>query len=74
MKSVNLLSRPDAFSGWKETALQDRAPFFTALLAGLAAHGYAFSNKLVNHDEIESLFGKGACYVLEIRPFGGTEV
>ena len=60
MKSVNLLSRPDAFSGWKETALQDRAPFFAALLAGLAAHGYAFSNKLVNHDEIESLFGKGA--------------
>ncbi len=23
---------------------------------------------------LESLFGKGACYVLEIRPFGGTEV
>ena len=37
-----------------------RAPFFTALAVGLAAHGYAFLNKLVNHDEIESLFGKGA--------------
>ena len=37
-----------------------RTPFFSALLVGLAAHGYAFFNKLVNHDEIESLFGKGA--------------
>ena len=37
-----------------------RAPFLTAVLTGLAAHGYAFTNKLVNHDEIESLFGKGA--------------
>ena len=36
------------------------APFFAALTVGLFAHGYAFSNKLLNHDEIESLFGKGA--------------
>ena len=39
---------------------EDRVPFFTAMLVGMAAHGYAFFNKLVNHDEIESLFGKGA--------------
>ena len=38
----------------------DRLPFLTALAVGLLAHGYAFANKLVNHDEIESLFGKGA--------------
>ena len=25
-------------------------------------------------DLLESVFGKGACYVLDIRPFGGTEV
>ena len=37
-----------------------RVPFLTAFLAGLAAHGFAFTNKLLNHDEIESLFGKGA--------------
>lgn len=37
-----------------------RAPFIACLLAGLVTHGYAFLNKLVNHDEIESLFGKGA--------------
>ena len=39
---------------------ENRAPFLAALLTGLAAHGYAFTNKLLNHDEIESLFGKGA--------------
>ncbi len=37
-----------------------RTPFCSALIAGLLAHGYAFANKLLNHDEIESLFGKGA--------------
>ena len=41
---------------WRE----HRVPFLSALLLGLAAHGYAFSNKLLHHDEIESLFGKGA--------------
>ena len=39
---------------------RDRLPFLTALAVGMLAHGYAFANKLVNHDEIESLFGKGA--------------
>ena len=39
---------------------RNRTPFLSALLFGLAAHGYAFTNKLLNHDEIESLFGKGA--------------
>ena len=47
-------------SAFRTEAEQFRAPFFASLLAGLAAHGYAFFNKLVNHDEIESLFGKGA--------------
>lgn len=37
-----------------------RAPFLAALSVGLLTHGYAFANKLLNHDEIESLFGKGA--------------
>ena len=43
-------------AAWKEY----RAPFLSALLVGLAAHDYTFGNKLLNHDEIESLFGKGA--------------
>lgn len=45
-----------AASVWKN----NRLPFLSALITGLAAHGYAFGNKLLNHDEIESLFGKGA--------------
>ena len=47
---------PDAAGLWRE----NRLPFLSAVIAGLAAHGYAFGNKLLNHDEIESLFGKGA--------------
>ena len=60
MKLDKLHALPDMASRWKETVLRDKAPFLAAFLAGLAAHGYAFSNKLLNHDEIESLFGKGA--------------
>lgn len=44
---------------WNQTA-RDRLPFISAFLFGLAAHMFAFTNKLVNADEIESLFGKGA--------------
>ena len=44
---------------WQRTA-SDRLPFFAALAFGLAAHMFALANKLVNADEIESLFGKGA--------------
>ena len=47
-------------SEWREALIQDRTPFLAAFFAGLAAHGYAFANKLINHDDIESLFGKGA--------------
>ena len=36
------------------------APFFATLLTGCAAHGFALSNKLVNHDEVAALFFKGA--------------
>ncbi len=49
-----------ACSEIRSEALKLRFPFFAALAAGFAAHGYAFFNKLLNHDEIESLFGKGA--------------
>ena len=39
---------------------ENKVPFLASFAAGLLAHGYAFTNKLVNHDEVESLFGKGA--------------
>ena len=33
-------------------------------------------NDLLNEykESLEAVFGEGACYVLAIRPFGGTEV
>ena len=39
---------------------QCRLPFFSALVCGLLAHGYAFTNKLLNADETAALFSKGA--------------
>lgn len=44
---------------WNITA-RDRLPFASAFIFGLAAHMFAFTNKLVNADEVQSLFGKGA--------------
>ncbi len=45
----------------KKTEIKEySAPFFSALLFGLAAHTYVFTNKLMNADEADSLFGKGA--------------
>lgn len=44
---------------WAATAC-DRLPFAATLVFGFLAHMFAFANKLVNADEIESLFGKGA--------------
>ncbi len=35
-------------------------PFLSALILGLFAHGYAFTNKLLNADETAALFSKGA--------------
>lgn len=37
-----------------------RIPFFSALIFGFLAHAFAFTNKLVNHDELYYLFGMGA--------------
>lgn len=37
-----------------------RWAFFGSLICGLLAHMFAFTNKLVNHDEVQCLFSKGA--------------
>ena len=37
-----------------------RIPFLASLLFGLLAYGFAFTNKLINHDEANALFFKGA--------------
>ena len=44
----------------RELFSKNKLPFTAALIFGLCAHGYALTNKLLNHDEIASVFGKGA--------------
>ena len=57
----NKISLLDRFWLWLCRFFAENKVTFTASVsAGLVAHGYAFANKLVNHDEVESLFGKGA--------------
>lgn len=61
MKNEMNLSLSDRF--WRQagqTFEQNKVPFIASMTVGFAAHGFAFANKLVNHDEVESLFGKGA--------------
>lgn len=38
---------------------QYRVPFLSSVFFGLLAYGFAFTNKLINHDEAHSLFMKG---------------
>ena len=40
-----------------------RIPLVSALVFGFLAHTFAFTNKLVNHDEVQCLFSKGATVV-----------
>lgn len=41
-----------------------RVPLIASLLFGFLAYGFNFTNKLVNHDEVECLFAKGGSAVL----------
>lgn len=43
-----------------EKAKENRTVLTASFLFGFLAHGFAFTNKLVNHDEVASLFIKGA--------------
>lgn len=40
-------------------ARENKLPFLASLIFGLLAYTFAFTNKLVNHDEVQSLFLKG---------------
>lgn len=44
----------------KAEAREFSSPFVSAVLFGLAGHMFVFTNKLMNADEVDSLFGKGA--------------
>lgn len=58
MENTSLLDRLSRQLG--RAYAENRTPFLASLLTGLAAHMFMLSNKLPNHDDIESLFGKGA--------------
>jgi len=48
-------------ASWLVAALKsNKLPFLSAVVFGLLAHMYAFTNKLLNADEISALFSKGA--------------
>lgn len=48
-------------AGWCANAIRDhKVPLITSLLVGMLCYAYAFTNKLVNHDEVQCLFSKGA--------------
>lgn len=51
----------EAFSGWLANLFRaNRLPFLSSLIWGALAYMFAFTNKLINHDEVGQLFGKGA--------------
>ena len=48
-----------AAAGLRNWLRQYRTAFLSSLLFGFLAYGFAFTNKLINHDEAHSLFMKG---------------
>lgn len=51
----------EAVPRWLAAAFREyRIPFLGSLIWGTLAYLFAFTNKLVNHDEVGQLFGKGA--------------
>lgn len=51
----------EAASQWLIKAFRTyRIPFLSSLIWGVLAYTFAFTNKLLNHDETASLFSKGA--------------
>lgn len=53
-----------AFDWLMAKAIEYRIPLLASLIFGMLAHGFAFTNKLLNHDEAYNLFGKGGSFSL----------
>lgn len=60
MDKLDLSLSEKIFFRLRSLYLANRRPFLAAVITGFAAHMFMFTNKLVNHDDIESLFYKGA--------------
>lgn len=56
---IHLLQRPETFliGLWNRVPKYIRLTFFSAIVLGLVAHLYMFTNKLPNHDDLNGLFG-----------------
>ena len=53
----------EILSNWLTKAFRvHRVPFLASLFWGVLAYMFAFTNKLVNHDEVGQLFAKGATH------------
>lgn len=51
----------DAAANWVVKQIKDnQVPILACAIFGMLAYGFAFTNKLVNHDEVFCLFSKGA--------------
>lgn len=51
----------EVFSGWLIRIFRNnRIPFLASMIWGFLAYTFAFTNKLINHDEAGQLFAKGA--------------
>lgn len=51
----------EIISDWLLRCFQNhRVPFLASLIWGFLAYTFAFTNKLINHDEVGQLFSKGA--------------
>ena len=77
------LKTPDqcASALWGRIPSHIKLTFASAIVCGLAAHLYMFTNKFTNHDDVGSLFGNsyGAASGRWLRPFvlplsGGTSM
>ena len=51
----------DSWAKWFGKKIhENRVPLISSLVVGFLSHMFAFTNKLVNHDEVYNLFAKGA--------------
>ena len=56
------------------TLKNNRVPFFSSLFTGILCYGYAISNKLVNHDEVQCLFAKGGTVASGLWGLGALDL
>lgn len=65
---------PDIIAKWcRERIRENKVPLSSAFIIGLLCYMYAFTNKLMNHDEVQSLFSKGGTVTSGRWGLGGLD-